>query len=184
MKKSIRKGIFLGAFLGLSVTAYALVRMFYMQDVRSDFTKKQIFEFELNAEMASQELGPGDSFAVSPVIDNTATEEMYVFIQVDMPTTVDGALFLFDTDNDWCVVCEDSGKVVYAYGDTEMTVLCPGESTSALTNQMTMRSISIAEYAAIDDINVTITGYAIGIEGVSTNPTDAWNECKAIGNIQ
>lgn len=45
-----------------------------MQDVRSDFTKKQIFEFELNAEMASQELGPGDSFAVSPVIDNTATE--------------------------------------------------------------------------------------------------------------
>ena len=82
------------------------------------------------------------------------------------------------------VVCEDSGKVVYAYGDTEMTVLCPGESTSALTNQMTMRSISIAEYAAIDDINVTITGYAIGIEGVSTNPTDAWNECKAIGNIQ
>ena len=100
MKKSIRKGIFLGAFLGLSVTAYALVRMFYMQDVRSDFTKKQIFEFELNAEMASQELGPGDSFAVSPVIDNTATEEMYVFIEVDMPESNGEPLYTFDANEE------------------------------------------------------------------------------------
>ena len=49
---------------------------------------------------------------------------------------------------------------------------------------MNMRSISNAEYVEIDDINITVTGYAIGIEDVSTNPTDAWSECKAIGNIQ
>ena len=48
---------------------------------------------------------------------------------------------------------------------------------------MTMRSISNAEYAVIDDINITITGYAIGTEDVSTNPKDAWNECKEIGNL-
>ena len=65
-----------------------------------------------------------------------------------------------------------------------MTVLCPGESTIALTNQMTMQSISNAEYAGIDDINITITGYAIGTEDMSTNPTDAWNECKAISEIE
>lgn len=69
-------------------------------------------------------------------------------------------------------------------GNTEMTVLCPGESTSALTSQMTMKSIAKAEYAAVDDINITITGYAIGVEEVSTNPVYAWNECKEIDDIQ
>ena len=66
----------------------------------------------------------------------------------------------------------------------EMTMLSSGDSTIALTNQMIMQSISNAEYVSVDDINVTITGYAIGTEDVSANPTDAWNECKTIGNIQ
>ena len=48
---------------------------------------------------------------------------------------------------------------------------------------MTMSSITNAEYAAIDDINITITSYGVGIEGVSTVPSEAWNECKAIGGI-
>lgn len=77
-----------------------------------------------------------------------------------------------------------NGTVVYAYGDTEMTVLSPGDSTIALTYQMTMQSISNAEYAGVDDINIIITGYAIRTEDVSTYPTDAWNEWKTIGNIQ
>ena len=183
-KKAVRIGVACGILLGATMIVYAITSLFFTNSDTSKLNKKTVFQFNLTTDMSATEVGPGDSFDVKPVVYSDATEEMYVFIQVDMPTTVDGALFLFDTDNDWCVVCEDSGKVVYAYGDTEMTVLCPGESTSALTNQMTMRSISIAEYAAIDDINVTITGYAIGIEGVSTNPTDAWNECKAIGNIQ
>ena len=49
---------------------------------------------------------------------------------------------------------------------------------------MTMQSISNEEFAAIDDINIMVTGYAIGTEDVSTNPVDAWNECKEIGNFQ
>lgn len=153
MKKSIRKGIFLGAFLGLSVTAYALVRMFYMQDVRSDFTKKQIFEFELNAEMASQELGPGDSFAVSPV---------------------------FDANEEWMLVEEDTEHYVYAFGRDELTQLHPGEETTSLTEQMRMREISNAEFADIDDINVTISGFGIDTNGMSTDPERVWEECKAI----
>ena len=83
-----------------------------------------------------------------------------------------------------CGIGEGDGTVVYAYGSTEMTILAPGDSTSALTNQMTMKSISNAEYAAIDDINITITGYAMGTEDMSTNPVDSWKECKTIGNIQ
>ena len=49
---------------------------------------------------------------------------------------------------------------------------------------MTMQLISNAEYAAIDDINFTITGYAIGTEDISSNPTESWNQCMEIGNIQ
>lgn len=59
-----------------------------------------------------------------------------------------------------------------------------GDSTSVLTSRMTMSEISNAEYAAIDDINITITRYAIGTEGIDANPLEAWNQCKLIGNIQ
>ena len=72
---------------------------------------------------------------------------------------------------------------MHAYGSEDMTTLAPGESTTALTEQMTMKSITNAEYAGIDDINITITGYAIGTEGVETNPQDAWKHCKVLAGI-
>ena len=49
---------------------------------------------------------------------------------------------------------------------------------------MTMDEVSNAEYASIDDINITITGYSIGTEDMSSNPTESWNQCMEIGNIQ
>ena len=114
---------------------------------------------------------------------NSATEEMYVFVKIQMPGWNSSPLYTLRADDEWALVESLAGSVVYAYANQEMTILCPGESTSALTNQMIMRSISNAEYASIDDINITITGYAIGTEDVSTNPEDAWNECNSIGNI-
>lgn len=42
-----------------------------------------------------------------------------------------------------------------------------------MTEQMTMKSISNEEYAGIDDIKVTFTGYAIGEDEVSTIPKEA-----------
>ena len=51
--------------------------------------------------------------------------------------------------------------------------MIPGDSTSVLTEQMTMKSNSNEEYASIDDINVTFTGYAIGEDEVSTIPIEA-----------
>lgn len=77
--------------------------------------------------MVATEVGPGDSFDVKPVIYNDATEEMYVFIQVDMPVTADGALYSVAVGDDWRVVSEDDGTVVYAYGNSEMiALLCNG----------------------------------------------------------
>ena len=46
---------------------------------------------------------------------------------------------------------------------------------------MSMIDISNADYAAIEDINFTITGYGIGTEEVATDPNEAWVYCKAIG---
>ncbi|MGN0400202.1 MAG: hypothetical protein ACI4EO_08775 [Blautia sp.] len=112
--------------------AYAITALFFSSSETSNFSKKTVFQFDLSTDMSATEVGPGDSLDVKPVVYNDATEEMYVFIQVDMPTTADGALYSFD----------------------------------------------------VDDINITITGYAIGTEDVSTYPEYAWNECKTIGNIQ
>ena len=183
-KKLAKVGMAVGIFLGAVVVAYAITNLFFMKSYTTSFTKKQIFQFNLNTGLNSAEVGPGDSFPANPVIYNDATEDMYVFIQVDMPATADGALYSFDADDEWCFLGEDGETVVYAYGSAEMTVLSPGESTSALTSRMTMSEISNAEYAAIDNINITITGYAIGTEGVDANPSEAWNQCKLIGNIQ
>ena len=173
------------------ITAYAIKNLFFTESQTSKFSKKQIFQFELETGMSSGEIGPGDSFFVNPVIYNDATEEMYVFLKIQMPEytnfsqpeSENSLLYKFDVNEEWKFIESGNGTVVYAYGNDDMTVLCPGDSTSALTKQMTMKAISNAEFAAIDDINITITGYAIGIEGVSTNPVDAWNECKMIGNF-
>ena len=183
-KKAGKIGIACGILLGTTIIAYAITSLFFTKSERSKLSKKTVFQFDLSTDMSATEVGPGDSFDVKPIVYNDATEEMYVFIQVDMPTIANGALYSFEVDNEWTLVESGNDTVVYAYGNTDMTILSPGESTCALTNQMTMSSISNAEYAAVDDINITITGYAIGIEDVSMNPTDAWNECKVIGDIQ
>ena len=144
------------------------------------FIKKNSFQFDLTTDMVATEVGPGDYFEVKPVIYNAATEDMYVFIQVDMPTIGDRTLYSFNVDSDWSPVSINGGTVVYAYAGSEMTTLQPGDYTSSFTEKMTMNDISYAEYAVIDDINVTITGYAIGTKEISMEPVEAWNQCKGI----
>ena len=138
-KRIISLGWGIGIFMAMVMVSYAVTNLFFTKSQTSDFSKKKIFQFDLDTGLSSGEVGPGDSFSVSPVIFNEATEEMYVFIKIDMPETEDGTLYSFDVDD---------------------------------------------EYTAIDDINITITGYAIGTEDMSTNPVDSWNECKTIGNIE
>ena len=110
--------------------------------------------------------------------------QMPEYTDSSLPESGDSLLYTFDVNEEWTLVESGKGTVVYAYGRADMTALQQGESTSSLTTQMTMKSITNAEYADIDDIHITITGYAMGTEGMSTIPTDAWNECKTIGNIQ
>ena len=182
-KKIISIGLWTGLFLATVIVAYAITNLFFTQSRTTGFSKKVIFQFDLGIGTSAEEVGPGDSISVNPVVTNSATEDMYVFVKIQMPEWDSSPLYTYLVDDAWTLVESESGAVVYAYANPEMTVLSPGDSTFALTNQMTMRSISNAEYAVIDDINITITGYAIGTEDVSTNPKDAWNECKEIGNL-
>ena len=181
-KKAAKAGIACGIFFGAAIVAYAITNLFVTKSEKSNFTKKQMFQIELDTGLNSGEIGPGDSFPANPVICNDATEDMFVFIRVEMPFVDGSTLYTFEGDRGWTQVESDGGVVVYAYTDGSecMTVLTPGESTTALTEQMTMRSITNAEYAGIDDINITLTGYAIGVEDVPSVPEEAWDYCKLI----
>ena len=182
-KKLVKAVIVCGVLVLTTVIAYAITTLFFTKSVTSQLSKKMVFQFDLETDMTATEVGPGESFDVKPVVTSDATEAMYVFIQVDMPKTFDGALYTFEVHPDWIPVGDSDGRIVYAYAGSEMTPLQPGDSTSALTEQMTMKSISNAEYAGVDDINISITGYAIGTEDVSADPQEAWEQCKAIGEI-
>ena len=143
-RKLVKAGIVCGVLLGTTVIAYAITTLFFTKSVTSQLSKKMVFQFDLETDMTATEVGPGECFDVKPVVTSDATEEMYVFIQVDMPETGNGMLYSFDADDDWCFLSEDGGTVVYAYGNSEMTALQPGESTSALTEQMKMNEVSNA----------------------------------------
>lgn len=184
-------GTWIGVLITTVVVAYALTTLFATKSYTSNLTKKQVFQFALETGMSSGEVGPGDSFDVSPVVYNDATVDMLVFVKITMPEYIDDTqpgsassrLYTFDTSDDWTLVETDQGMDVYAYGNDSMYVLTPGESTTALTERMTMKTITNAEYAAIDDINITITGYVTGTENMSADPTEAWNVCKALGDL-
>ena len=142
MKRIAKAGMAVGILFGSGLVAYAITSLLFTQSQTSSFQKKTIFRFNLSTGLTSAEIGPGDSFSTSPLIYNDATEDMYVFIKVEMPTVDSGEkLYAFDLDSSWVEV-EDG---VYAYGSEDMTTLAPGESTTALTEQMTMKSITNAE---------------------------------------
>ena len=104
---------------------------------------------------------------------------MYVFIKVTAPDYNTGGLYAYDVDESWTLVEETAGT----YGGGTMTTLSPGDTTTELTSRMTMLNITNAEYSTYTDINVMITGYAIGTDGVDTDSAAAWEECKVIGGI-
>ncbi len=61
---------------------------------------------------------------------------------------------------------------VYRYDD----ILTPGASPTALASSLTMVDISLSDYAALSDLNVTMTGYACGAEGETLET--AWDNIK------
>ena len=87
-------------------------------------------------------------------------------------------LYEYNIDENWVLVESAGGREVYAYGGEALTVLAPGESTTPLLDSVSMKQITNAEYAGIDDINIFIAGYAIDANGDSVVPIDVWDKCK------
>lgn len=179
-KKLSRLGFVIAILCCTVIAVYAISRLFYSKSVTSNFSKKQIFEFELSASTMQAELGPGDSVSVNPIIKNSATEKMFVFIEVKTPVFKDEPLYEYAVNEDWVLVESYSGSEVFAYGGDQLTMLFPDESTTPLMSSITMKQVSNAEYSEIEDINISITGYAIDCQGYTTVPLEIWNEIKML----
>ena len=86
--------------------------MFFTSDYTTDLSKKQIFQFDLNTGASNGEVGPGDSFDISPVIFNDATEEMYVFVKIQMPEWNESPLYTFKADDNWSLIESNEGSFI------------------------------------------------------------------------
>lgn len=178
MKRSTAVILILAILAMTTVVAYAVTTLFFKGETQtSDYSKKTYFEFAGDGFFtASGEVGPGESMSIDPVISSNATVDMYVFIRVEMPEYNDAGLYELNTDSGWSVeeaqVVGDKYIAVYRYND----VVAPGASTTVLGSSLTMVDMSLAEYADLSDINVTMTGYACGAEGEELST--AWESIK------
>lgn len=179
MKRSTAIILILAILAMTTVVAYAVTTLFFMGDTQtSDYSKKTYFEFDGDGFFtASGEVGPGESMGIDPVITSNATVDMYVFIRVEMPGYNGAGLYALNMGSGWSVEEEqgvgDKYVTVYRYDD----VVTPGESTTALGSSLTMVDMSLADYADLSDINVTMTGYACGAEDETLDT--AWDSIKA-----
>lgn len=178
MKRSTAVILILAILAMTTVVAYAVTTLFFKGETQtSDYSKKTYFEFDGSSFFtASGEVGPGESMSINPVITSEATVDMYVFIRVEMPGYNGAGLYDIDLNSGWTLVesrsSGDTYIAVYRYDD----VVALGASTSALADKLTMVNISLADYADIGDINVTMTGYACGAEDESLDTT--WDSIK------
>lgn len=178
IKRSTVFVMVLAILLTTTIVAYAVVALFFKgEEQSSSYTKKTYFEFDSSSFFsATGEVGPGESMSINPVITSDATEDMYVFIRVEMPAYNNSGLYILETNGSWTAVETGTadGKYVVVYGYSE--ILTPGSSTTALSSSLTMVDMTKTDYAALEDINVTMTGYACGAEGIDL--TTAWESVK------
>lgn len=178
MKRSTAVIITLLFLTMTTVVAYAVTTLFFKGETQaSDYSKKTYFQFDGSGFFTqSGEVGPGESMSINPVISSESTVDMYVFIRVEMPVFSSAGLYSLDLNSGWeCIesgVNGDKWFSVYRYND----VVAPGASTTALGSSLTMVNMSLADYAEISDINVTMTGYACGAEDEELST--AWESIK------
>lgn len=162
-----------------TVVAYALVTYITTKTQTSSFTKKEYFEMSDSEIFAtSSEVGPGETVSINPVITSESSVDMYVFIKVEMPGYNGGGLYRLDMNSGWSLVesGESNGTWVEVYRyDTELT---PDQSTTVLANKLTMVNMTLAEFAEISDIDVSMTGYACRTADVA-GIDEAWDYIKS-----
>ena len=166
MKKRIGTiGAVVGIFFACAFIAYAISTLFFQTtEQSSNYGHKDYWSFEM-ADVFTEtgEIGPGESKSINPVVVSKSTDPAYTVIYVTMPL-YNGA-GLYEINSGWTLVDsgESNGKwfEAYLYNQT----LEPGASTSQMASIITMKNIGIGDYVQYgEDLNVTMTGYAIGAD--------------------
>ena len=172
--------ITLALLMTTTVVAYALVTYITTITQTSSFTEKEYFEMECSEIFAeTSEVGSGDTVSINPVIESKSSVDMYVFIRVEMPMYNEAGLYELDVDANWSLVDYGeslSGKWVEVYRyDSELK---PDQSTTVLVNKLAMVNMTLAEFAEISDIDVSMTGFACRVADVA-GIDDAWDYIKS-----
>lgn len=171
--------ITLALLMTTTVVAYALVTYISTKTQTSSFTKKEYFEMsgsEIFA--ASSEVGPGEKVSINPMITSMSSVDMYAFIRVEMPRYSSGGLYDLTVNDGWSLVerGESNGTWVEVYRyDSELK---PDQSTTVLANKLTMVNITMAEFAEIEEIDVSMTGFACRVADVA-GIDEAWDYIKS-----
>lgn len=171
--------ITLALLMTTTVVAYALVTYITTKTQTSVFTKKEYFEMS-GSEIFSESsaVGPGEKVSINPMITSMSSVDMYMFIKVEMPVFNDAGLYELNVDASWSMV--ESGESnntwveVYQY-DSELK---PDQSTTVLANKLTMVNMTLAEFAEIEEIDVSMTGYACRVADVA-GIDEAWDYIKS-----
>ena len=171
--------ITLALLMTTTVVAYALVTYITTMTQSSSFTKKEYFEMS-GSEIFSESsaVGPGEKVSINPMITSMSSVDMYVFIRVEMPVFNDAGLYELNVDTGWSMVeigeSNDTWVEVYRY-DTELK---PDQSTTVLSNTITMVNMTLAEFAEIEEIDVSMTGFACRTADVA-GIDEAWDYIKS-----
>ena len=166
--------IVIAIMLSLSIVAYAAVSTLLTKTWKSDVTKGDVMEFELNQGAITGTITPGESIGISPSITNTGTKDCLAFIKVSMPVYGESGsnAYTFSLSSSWTKVSERSGEVVYGYSD----VLESDADTGALCNTMTMVDMTASEFKGLADVNIELTGYLADCDEYGTDVSAAWSK--------
>ena len=178
MKEHMKSiAVFFGLTIAGVVFALATTSLFFYFTQNSPWVKKDYFEFYGgNMFPEGGDMGPGESKSVNFAFTSDATVDAYAVVRVVMPLAPAGTYGLYSLSggSGWSQiengVVGDRWVEVYRYD----AVLVPGGTTSPLATTATMSTISRAEYAMIDDINVEVNCYACGTEDTD----DAWSAIR------
>ena len=183
-----------GALVAVFFTAAVVFAFTQLKDsdsFRIPNRRGHTFSVDLSGAVEGIEVLPDSEQTVVPVMTNTGTEPMYVFIRFDTSTytsSEDGqekSVYSFTPDEDglWTQIEGDNpGQLIYAYGtDTEMTVVSSKESVSLPgTLKVTVDASDFVDLTD-DDMEVKVTGCAVGTDVDSKRAYDAYQEYISAG---
>ena len=177
----------IGILAVAGIISYAASMLFYSSNPqRSNYTFSHIFQFSVNEFFTEGgSFTPGVSKNINPIVTSDATIDSYVMIVVEMPKFGRGGLYTIENSDDWSKLESwaqgDSWFEAYMYND----VLSAGAATKPLGDKITMvnmRNAQYGQYAGADNLNITMTAYACGIDG-GESMESAWETIKGHFNL-